>query len=190
MNINKYILNIINLKYISFINYFCFINLYIYNLSMNIDNILFDLEVIKQINENDKLCVCLMPGKTTIMIESNSYLSSFTRYYNNYSRNSTIEYLNELNIQITNSTQVIIDGNHRELGNTLKEGIKHALSGLENLKKTYTGDSIITSKLVLIINHLNTISISLNNFLNNNDTDITFENRKSKKSSSTRDNVL
>lgn len=157
---------------------------------MDINNILLDLEVIKQINENDKLCVCLNPGKTTLMIESNIYLSSFTRYYNNYSRNSTIDYLNELNVKINNATQVIIDGNHKELGNTLKDSIKNAIPGIENLKKTYNGDSIITSKLVLIINCLNTITISLNNFLNNNDNELINEIRKNKKSSSTRDNSL
>lgn len=155
---------------------------------MDINNILLDLEVIKQINENEKLCVCLTPGKTSLMIESNIYLSPITRYYNNYSRNSTLEYLNELNIKISNATQVIIEGNHKELANTLKDSIKSAISGIENLKKTYTGDSIITSKLVLIINHLNTISISLNNFLNN-EVDSQFD-RKSKKSSNTRDNAL
>ena len=156
---------------------------------MDINNILLDLEVIKQLNENDKLCVCLNPGKTSLMIESNIYFSSITRYFNNYNRNSTVEYLNELNTQISNATQVIINGNHKELANTLKDSIKNAISGIENLKKTYDGDSIITSKLVLIINCLNTISISLNNFLNNNnDNEIVFDIRKNKKPSTTRDN--
>lgn len=166
---------------------------------MNINNLLLDLEVIRQINENDKLSVCLLPGSTRLIVDSNTFLTPITRWYNNYSRETTIEYLDTFINNINEATVTITGGNHKNLANTLKEAIKHAIPGLENLKKTYSQDSVISSKIVLFINRLNEIVISINTFLGENmtinETNLTnnlstLNQYSKKKSSSTRDNEL
>ena len=46
---------------------------------MDIDNMLLDLELIRQLAENDKLAVNVYPGVTTLIVDKSSYLSSITR---------------------------------------------------------------------------------------------------------------
>ena len=125
---------------------------------MNIDNILLDLEVIKQVKENDKLSVLVLPGNKRLIVDSYSYFSSITRKYNGYNRDDTIKYLEELVDIINKSCATINNGNHSDLAETLNNSIKNSIIGLENLKKTYKNDSIIIAKLVLIINKLNNSS--------------------------------
>ena len=67
---------------------------------MDIDNMLLDLEVIRQLAENDKLAVNVYPGVTTLIVDKSSYLSSITRKINGYSRDDSIKYLENLVQQI------------------------------------------------------------------------------------------
>ena len=53
---------------------------------MSINHILLDLEVIKQLVDNDKLGVLTLPGSTKLCVDSYGYSSSITRWYNNYNR--------------------------------------------------------------------------------------------------------
>ena len=69
-------------------------------------------------------------------------------------------------VKITNS-EIIIDGNHNELANNLKNAVKNSLKGLTNLKTTYINDSITIAKLTLIINRLNKVIDNLENIENN-----------------------
>lgn len=124
---------------------------------MDIDSILLDLEVIRQLSENDKLAVNVYPGVRTLIVDKSSYLSSVTRKINGYSRDDSIKYLENLVKQIEKSCDVIKTGNHSELAERLQKSIKNAIRGLETLQKTYQKDSIIVAKIVLIINKLNTI---------------------------------
>jgi len=124
---------------------------------MDIDNMLLDLEVIRQLAENDKLAVNVYPGVTTLIVDKSSYLSSITRKINGYSRDDSIKYLENLVKQIEKSCDVIKTGNHSELAERLQKSIKNAIGGLERLQKTYQKDSIIVAKIVLIVNKLNTI---------------------------------
>ena len=87
---------------------------------------LLDLEVIRQLAENDKLAVNVYPGVTTLIVDKSSYLSSITRKINGYSRDDSIKYLENLVKQIEKSCDVIKTGNHSELAERLQKSIKNA----------------------------------------------------------------
>jgi hypothetical protein len=134
---------------------------------MDINNILLDLEVIKQLEDNDKLGVLTLPGSTKLCVDAFGYTSSFTRWYNNFNRESSIVYLEQLTNNIEKISDFIISGQHNEEGEILREAIGGALIGLEKLKHTYTNDSIIAARITLIINKLKNLSKNLKNFTNN-----------------------
>ena len=133
---------------------------------MNIDNILLDLEVIKQLNENDKLAVCNLPGSTKLYVDSYSLISPITRWKNGYTRETTISYLYGLVDLIEKATNKIIDGDHDEYSKKLKSSINNAIPGLNNLKQTYITDSVINGKLTLLINKLTSVNDLLDSYAN------------------------
>ena len=134
---------------------------------MSINHILLDLEVIKQLVDNDKLGVLTLPGSTKLCVDSYGYSSSITRWYNNYNRETSITYLEELTNNIEKISDFIISGQHNDEGETLREAIDNGLLGLEKLKITYISDSIIVARITLIINKLKNISKNLKNFTTN-----------------------
>lgn len=132
---------------------------------MDIDTILLDLEVLKQLHPNDKLAVNLLPGNTSLSVDANSFFSKLTRKYNGYNRESSVSYLTELVDKIEKYTKFIVNSSHDAIRNNLKNAIVSANNGLKNLQDTYNDDSIIVAKLTLIINKLNDCIIILNNGL-------------------------
>ena len=136
---------------------------------MDIDNILLDLEVLKQINPNDKLAVNLLPGNKSISVDTSSILSKVTRKYYGYNRDSSIKYLEELIDKIEKYTKFILSSSHDDIRNNLKNAIDSATLGITNLQKTYIDDSIIVARLTLILNKLKDCINVLNNdsLLNN-----------------------
>lgn len=134
---------------------------------MDINHLLLDLEVIKQLLENDKLAVITLPGSTKLSVHSANSISSVIRWYNNYNREDCINYLELLTNNIVKTSDFIISGQHNEEGETIKNAIDAALNGLINLKITYVKDSVITAKLTLIINKFKNVSKNLENFINN-----------------------
>lgn len=134
---------------------------------MSINHILLDLEVIKQLVDNDKLGVLTLPGSTKLCVDSYGYSSSITRWYNNYNRETSITYLEQLTNNIEKTSDFIITGQHNEEGEILREAINSALIGLEKLRLTYISDSIIAARITLIINKLKNLSKNLKNFTTN-----------------------
>ena len=124
---------------------------------MDINSILLDLEIVKQIKENEKLAIHIVPGNSKLFVDNSVYFSSFKRWYNGYNREDSIKYLEDLVVNIDNISDLIISGAHSELSINLKNSIINALPGLEKLKNTYNSDSISVAKIVLIINKLNKI---------------------------------
>ena len=125
---------------------------------MDINHLLLDLEVIKQLLENDKLAVITLPGSTKLSVHSVNSISSLTRWYNNYNREDCINYLEQLTTNIVKTSDFIISGQHSEEGETIRNAIDAALNGLTNLRTTYVKDSVITAKLTLIINKFKIMS--------------------------------
>ena len=130
---------------------------------MELNYILLDLEIVKQIKENDKLGLIILPGEKKLFVDYSSRLSSITRWYNGHNREDTITYLEELTEKIEKFSDFVKNGNHNNLGNVLKKAINEALVGIENLKKTYSSDSITVAKLVLIVNKLVDVKLKLEN---------------------------
>ena len=133
---------------------------------MDINDILLDLEIIKQIQENDKLAVSVLPGKTRLFVHSKNIFSAFSRWYSGYNREDCITYLEKLVETIQKSSNIIIDGHHTDIAVILKRAISSSIIGFETLKETYRIDSIISAKLILIINSLKSIISNLESFIN------------------------
>ena len=131
---------------------------------MDIDKILLDLEIIKQLSPDDKLAVLQEKGETKLYVHHSSYFLSIKRWYYGYNRDATILYLEKLIDNIEKSSNVIINGQHIDIGNLLKNSINSSLTGFNNLKNTYQSDSIIYSKIILIENKLNAIFQLLDKF--------------------------
>jgi hypothetical protein len=136
---------------------------------MDINKILLDLEVIKHINTHDKLAVILLPGETKLTVDSYSYFSGIYRKYNGYNRETTIKYIEDLLDKIQKSLITILNGNHIDIAENLKIGIKNSLDGFTNLNNSYKNDSVVSSKLNLIIKQLNSILSMLDKFSNPNE---------------------
>lgn len=134
---------------------------------MDINPILLDLEIIKQIGENDKLGINILPGQKRLFVDQSNYLTPVKRWYNGYNREDSINYLDELTFNIEKSCEFLINGSHEDLSQTLKKAIKSGLNGIQNLKNTYINDSIINAKLYLIINKLNKAIVTLETDLPN-----------------------
>jgi hypothetical protein len=134
---------------------------------MDINNILLNLEIIKQIKEGDKLAIHILPGTTKLFVDNSFLLSGLKRWYNGYNREDNIKFIEELITTVEKTSEIIIDGNHNELANNLKNAVKNSLKGLTNLKTTYINDSITIAKLTLIINRLNKVIDNLENIENN-----------------------
>ena len=134
---------------------------------MSINHILLDLEVIKQLVDYDKLGVLTLPGSTKLCVDSYGYTSAITRWYNNYNRETSITYLEELTNNIEKTSDFIISGQHNDEGETLREAIDSALHGLEKLKITYISDSIIVAR-INNANNANNTNNTANTNINNN----------------------
>ena len=130
---------------------------------MELNYILLDLEIIKQLKQDDKLGLIILPGEKKLFVDSSSRLSSITRWYNGHNREASITYLEELAEKIEKFSNFIENGNLCNLANVLKKAIHEAIKGIENLKLTYTVDSITVAKLVLIVNKLNDVIFKLEN---------------------------
>tara|TARA_Y100000816_G_C26096226_1_gene580227 strand:- start:1654 stop:2094 length:441 start_codon:yes stop_codon:yes gene_type:complete len=132
---------------------------------MDVNKILLDLEIIKQIKSDDKLAILQEKGDTKFYVDHYSYLSPVKRWFYGYKRDDTITYLEKLIDNIEKSSNTIINGNHLEIGNFLKNSIKESFDGLNNLKITYQNDSIINSKIILIVSKLQNIVDTLDKFI-------------------------
>ena len=134
---------------------------------MDINNILLNLEIIKQIKEGDKLAINILPGSTKLFVDNVNFFSGPRRWYNGYNRENNIRFIEELVNNIESTSEIIIDGNHNELAINLKNSIKSSIGGLNNLQYTYSNDSITIAKLTLVINRLTKIITNLENIEDN-----------------------
>ena len=123
------------------------------------DNIL-NLKIISQIKENDKL----FANQKIIQIDPPSVLQGVNRWYYNEGRHITLDKLTQIINESLLITEKLLEveklnkDRHRDLeeDNTqiFQNFIIHmtnSLLGLENLKKTYTEDIMITSQIDLLL---------------------------------------
>ena len=124
---------------------------------MNFAQVLLNLEILSQIKENDKISIQILPGEKRMFVDHYNYTISLSRWYNGYNREDSIKYIEELSQNIESIASYIINGNHIDDNEILVTSIKKALIGLDSLKQTYLSDSVISSRIILIIEKLNTI---------------------------------
>ena len=131
-----------------------------------IDENILNLKIISKIKENDKL----LTNNNLLSIDSPHLFQSVNRWYNNESRTITIDKLNDILEGTFAITKILLDQekknsnkdkesleeNNSQIFQTFILEMKNSLVGLENLKKTYSEDILISSQLDLLINKLNT----------------------------------
>ena len=131
-----------------------------------IDENILNLKIISKIRENDKL----LTNNNLLAIDSPHLFQSLNRWYNKESRSITIEKLNDILDGTFAITKILLDQekknnnkdresleeNNSQIFQTFILEMKNSLVGLENLKKTYSEDILISSQLDLLINKLNT----------------------------------
>ena len=131
-----------------------------------LENTILNLKMLSEIKENDKLYL----DDSLLKLDHPYLLQGLTRWYNNYSRTGTIEYLdilvNNINLiydHITNSNN---DSNcNNEYDDILQKlliEINGSCKGLTNLKLTYRTDIYIKSKIDIILDKLKTIEHRIN----------------------------
>jgi len=118
-----------------------------------------NLNILSQIEENDKLGLTSINNNIKLIVDKYSYISPITRYYNGYNRNDVIDYLKDFTNRLEKYIELLVKGNLSDYNETIIPIIKNSLKGLDNLKNTYSSDSNIVSELSLII-------IKFNNFIN------------------------
>ena len=130
-----------------------------------IDENILNLKIISKIKPNDKL----LANNNLLEIDSPHILQSVNRWYNNESRSITIEKLKIILEGTFKITKILLENekqnkdddksleeNNSQIFQTLILEMRNSLVGLENLKKTYSEDILISSQLDLLINKLNT----------------------------------
>ena len=118
-----------------------------------------NLNILSQIEENDKLGLTNINNNIKLIVDKSSYISPISRYYNGYNRNNVIDYLKDFTNRLEKYIDLLVKGNLSDYNETIIPIIENSLKGLDNLKNTYSSDSNIVSELSLII-------IKFNNFIN------------------------
>ena len=138
-----------------------------------IDNTILNLKIISKIKENDKL----NSNNNIIEINQPHILQGIERWYLNEGRNVTIEKLNKIcedtfsitdelleNERLNNVNSAInmnsnkhttLNENNNQIFQSFIYEMTNSLLGLENLKKTYSNDILISSQLDLILKKMN-----------------------------------
>ena len=131
-----------------------------------IDENILNLKIISKIRENDKL----LTNNNLLAIDSPHLFQSLNRWYNKESRSITIEKLNDILDGTFAITKILLDQekknnnkdkesleeNNSQIFQTFILEMKNSLVGLENLKKTYNEDIMITSQIDLLLKKITT----------------------------------
>ena len=125
-----------------------------------IDLTILNLKIISKIKDNDKL----ISNNEIIEIDNPNLLQGLKRWYNNENRTITINKLNNIcdaTYKISefliskeknkNNKDNILKISNNEIFQTLIIEMTNTIVGLENLKRTYSRDVLISSNLDIII---------------------------------------
>lgn len=111
-----------------------------------------NLNILSQIQENDKLGLTTINNELKLIVDKSSYVSSITRYYNGYNRITVIEYLKDFTNRLEKYIDLLVKGNLNDYSIKIIPIIKDSINGLNKLKNTYSNDSNVVSEISLIIN--------------------------------------
>jgi hypothetical protein len=127
-------------------------NIYEEIISLSVDDIFENLEVLSQIKPNDKL----YHTDTKIYIED-SYFPSVKRWYRGSSRNETVKFIKYVLTQTFFQIELLkkrIDFDSIILHMSLLNYLKNTIDGLQNLQKTYENDIDICYQIQKQINYI------------------------------------
>ena len=134
-----------------------------------LDNTFLNLKMLSEINEHDKLYI----EDKLLKIDSPYMLQGIMRWYHEYSRNKTLDYLDTIIKNINYIYDIISQKKtknyNKEYENILQNlllNINLAIKGLTNLKITYKNDVYTKSKLDMIIGKFKTTLDRINNSIN------------------------
>ena len=147
---------------------------------MDKDDILVNLKIFSKIKKNDKLSI----SENLLEIE-NRYFASIRRWLNNDNRKDSLLYISSIidkafsiidetysneqrgrNENENNNNPVIpFKEENSELLKKFSVELTNSINGLTNLKYTYTSDSLIQSKIDLLIDKVNIRIKKINNLL-------------------------
>ena len=120
------------------------------------DTICFNLKILAQVNQGDKLCIIRQENdlsKTTLMIEARS---GIWRWISSDNRLATAEFL----IELINNIKNILPLSGEQLKFLISD-LSQAQNGLRNLAATYQSDDVMVAKLQLIRRQMESILNSL-----------------------------
>lgn len=132
----------------------------------DIENNILNLKIISKISEGDKLST----SENIIKIDPPSILQGVNRWINSEGRGVTLKKLEEIvndTLSITekllesernikDEKQKDLDENNSQIFQKFIIEMTNSLLGLENLKKTYTEDIMITSQIDLLLKKITT----------------------------------
>ena len=116
-----------------------------------IENIILNLKMLSQIKHNDKL----FTEDSMFKIDSPKLSQGILRWFNEYSRQKTMDDIDILVKNTENYINTIFQNNSRTMDdnrtcqNILVE-ITRAIEGIQNLKLTYNDDTFVQSRLEIV----------------------------------------
>lgn len=154
------------------------------------DNILINLSIISKISLDDKI---YMNDEGYLSIENNTIFQGFFRFVFRNGRNKTISNLNNFyNSVFSYIDNIVPNVPNRKTYNPLEDSesnligrfdftvnrdkdyglktlllyLKRSIAGIENLRETYSGDIVMTSKLDIILDNIRLYSDKLEKKIN------------------------
>ncbi|ULY68559.1 hypothetical protein [Chlorella virus XW01] len=111
--------------------------------SKDIEKIYLDLKVLANLKVNCKL----KTKNDVLQLDSYSFIQAIYRYYNNETRDKTIEFIEKIINDIDLIIPYLLDIKHKKEKANFIMIFPQVILGLDNLKKTYSGDENVKIKI-------------------------------------------
>lgn len=125
---------------------------------MDLDKVLVDLGVIGQLKGSDKLGVFKTLGEQQLVIDSGSnWMQGMYRWYSGCNRSEVMVYLWSIVAQCEKFSTLFTEPatcKTISVRSGLKDSLENAITGLTNLKTTYSSDCNVVAQLTLICTRL------------------------------------
>jgi hypothetical protein len=109
----------------------------------DIEKIYLDLKVLANLKVNCKL----KTKNDVLQLDSYSLIQAIYRYYNNETRDKTIEFIEKIINDINFVIPYLLDPKHKKDKANFIMIFPQVILGLDNLKKTYSGDENVKIKI-------------------------------------------
>jgi hypothetical protein len=128
---------------------------------MDFDSVVLNLKILSKTTKYGKMC----RGRNNVLeIDHYNYLQSIKRFIYNDNRLNTIHDIEKLIDTSVNLMNYCIKNKDFYKVNMLSKNLELSINGIENLKTTYTNDTLIVSKLEILIEQIQNVLIKANNY--------------------------